>query len=92
VVRDDNSQVAIVVAAEAIVLDRVGEALHVSCPEGLRREAFGKFDTAQMNIAWALRHHRRFAQVDRADVLTSTTQSEFASVLESRRRLRAGTR
>ncbi len=53
-------------------------------PEGLSRQAYSKFDTAQMKTAWGRRHQRRFALVDGADVLASATKYDLAAVLDQR--------
>jgi hypothetical protein len=53
-------------------------------PEGLSRQAYSKFDTAQMKTAWGRRHQRRFALMDGADVLASATQYDLAAVLDQR--------
>jgi len=76
--------VATVVAAEGIILERVREAMYLLSPEGLSRQAYSKFDTAQMKTAWGRRHQRRFALVDGADVLASATKYDLAAVLDQR--------
>jgi hypothetical protein len=83
-VRHDNRQVAIVVPADGVILDRVREALPLISFEGLSRQAYSKFDTALLKTAWARDHQRRFALVDGADVLASATQYDLAAVLDQR--------
>ena len=58
--------------------------MHLLSPEGLSRQAYSKFDTAQMKTAWGRRHQRRFALVDGADVLASATKYDLAAVLDQR--------
>ena len=77
-------RVAIVVPAEGIILKRVLDAVPAIALEGLSREAFGKFDTAQMKTSWGRYHRRRFALVDGADVLASATQYDLAAVVDRR--------
>jgi hypothetical protein len=74
--------VAIVVPAEGAVLERVRQTAHALSPEGLSREAYGRFDAAQTKTAWGRRHRRRFALVDGAAVLASATQYDLAAVLD----------
>jgi hypothetical protein len=83
-VRHDNRQVAIVVPADGVILDRVREALPLISSEGLSRQAYSKFDTALLKTAWARHHQRTFALVDGADVLASATQYDLAAVLDQR--------
>jgi hypothetical protein len=83
-VRNDNRQVATVVPADGVILDRIREALPLISSEGLSREAYSKFDTALLKTAWARHHQRRFALVDGADVLASATQYDLAAVLDQR--------
>jgi hypothetical protein len=74
--------VATVVPAEGVILDRVLEAEHALSPKRLSREAYAKFDAAQMNTAWGRRHRRRFALVGGPEVLASATQYDLAAVFE----------
>jgi hypothetical protein len=76
--------VAIVIPAEGSILDRVLQTAHTIAPEGLSRQAYAKFDAAQMKTAWGRRHQRRFALVDGADVLASAKQYNLAAVLDQR--------
>jgi hypothetical protein len=77
-------QVATVVPAEGVILERVLDATHRVWHDGLTREAYGKFDAAQVKTAWGRHHQRRFALVDGADVLASATQYDLAAVLDQR--------
>jgi hypothetical protein len=76
--------VAIVIPAEGAILDRVLQTAHSIAPEGLSRQAYAKFDAAQMKTAWGRRHQRRFALVDGGDVLASATQYDLMAVLDQR--------
>jgi len=71
-----------VVPAEGAVLERVREAAHAVSPQGLSREAYARFDAAQMKTAWGRRHRRRFALVDGSAVLASATQYDLAAILD----------
>ena len=82
--RHDNRQVAIVVPADGVILDRVRGALPLISSEGLSRHAYSRFDTARLKTAWARHHQRRFALVDGADVLASATRYDLAAVLDQR--------
>lgn len=75
---------ASVVPAEGVILKRVLDAAHAISPEGLSRDAYAKFDAAQMKTAWGRHHRRRFALVDGVDVLASATQYDLAGVLDER--------
>jgi predicted N-acetyltransferase YhbS len=76
--------VATVVPAEGVILKRVLEASPAIALEGLSREAYAKFDAAQMKTAWGRHHQRRFALVDGDDVLASAMQYDLAVVFEQR--------
>jgi GNAT superfamily N-acetyltransferase len=76
--------VATVVPAEGVILERVLDATHSISLEGLSREAYSKFDAAQMKTAWGRHHQRRFALVDGTDVLASATRYDLAAVLDER--------
>jgi GNAT superfamily N-acetyltransferase len=76
--------VATIVPAEGVILERVRDALHLISPEGLSRQAYAKFDTAQMKTTWGRLHQRPLALVDGADVLASATQYDLAAVLDQR--------
>lgn len=49
--RDDNYQVTTVIPAEGVILERILEATYPIWHESLSREAYGKFDAAQMKTA-----------------------------------------
>ena len=75
---------AIVIPAEGAILERALETAHSIAPDGLSREAYAKFDAAQLKTAWGRLHQRRFALVDGADLLASATQYDLAAVLDQR--------
>jgi GNAT superfamily N-acetyltransferase len=74
--------VTTVVPAEGVLLERVLAAAHGVSPEGLSRDAYARFDAAQMKTAWGRRHRRRFALVDGSALLASATQYDVAAVFE----------
>jgi hypothetical protein len=76
--------VATVIPAEGAILERILETGHSLSPEGLSREAYARFDAAQMKTAWGRRHQRRFALLDGVNVLASATQYDLAAVLDQR--------
>ena len=82
--RDDNYQVTTVIPAEGVILERILEATYPIWHESLSREAYGKFDAAQMKTAWGCRHQRRSALVEGTDLLASAKQYNLAGVLDQR--------
>jgi GNAT superfamily N-acetyltransferase len=82
--RDIIRHVATVVPAEGVILERVRDAMHLISPEGLSRQAYARFDAAQLKTVWGRRHQRRIALVDGAHVLASATQYDLAAVLDRR--------
>jgi GNAT superfamily N-acetyltransferase len=58
--------------------------MHLISPEGLSRQAYAKFHTAQMKTTWGRLHQRPLALVDGADVLASATLYDLAAVLDQR--------
>jgi hypothetical protein len=77
-------QVATVVPAEGVILERVLDATHATLPQGLSREAYARFDAAQKKTAWGRHHLRRYALVDGGDVLASATRCDLGAVLDQR--------
>jgi hypothetical protein len=77
-------QVAIVIPAEGAILERVLQTAYSLAPEGLSREAYAKFDAAQLKTAWGRRHQRRRALVESGDVLASAIQYDLEAVLDQR--------
>jgi len=75
--------VALIIPAEGPVLERVLETAHSLASRGLSGHAFAQFDAARMRTAWGRRHQRRFALVERGDVLASAMQYDLAAVLDA---------
>ena len=75
---------ATVVAAEGVILKRVLEMASGISPEDLSREAYAKFEAAQMKTAWGRDHRRRWALVDGADVLACATCYDLPGILDKR--------
>jgi hypothetical protein len=73
-----------VIPAEGIILERVLDATWPACDEGLNRQAYARFDAAQMKTAWGRRHLRRFALMDGDNILASATQFTLAGTLDRR--------
>ena len=73
------------VAAEGALLERILDAAYPVLPEGLGRQAFAKFDAAQRKTAWALRHQRRFALVEGADLLASAQRYDLTGTVDRQR-------
>ena len=76
--------VATVVPAEGLILERILGATYSIGHEGLSRQAYAKFDAAQMKTAWGRRHQQRFALVKGADVLASAMQYDLGAVLDQK--------
>ena len=77
-------EVATVIPAEGLILERILEATHPIWHQGLSRQAYATFDAAQMKTAWGRRHQRRCALVEGADVLASAMQYNLRAVLDQR--------
>jgi hypothetical protein len=75
---------ATVIPAEGIILERILEATWPAWHEGLNRQAYARFDAAQMKTAWGRRHLRRFALMDGDELLASATQYTLAGTLDRR--------
>ena len=73
-----------VVEAQGVCLERILGATYPIWHEGLTREAYGRFDTAQAKTAWGREHRRRVALVEGADVLASATLLNLAGVCDER--------
>jgi len=76
--------VATVIPAEGLILERVLEATYPIWHQGLSRQAYVKFDAAQMKTAWGHRHQRRMALVEGAEVLASAMQYDLNAFLDQR--------
>lgn len=66
------------------MLERILEATDPTWHQGLNREAYSKFDAAQMRTSWGRRHQRGFGLVEGAEVLASVKQYSLAGVLDER--------
>src|SRR4051794_19201494 len=64
-----------------VILD---ETYNIWC-EGLTRNAYERFYTAQVATAWGRRHLSRFALVDGSDVLASAKTYTFDAILDAER-------
>ena len=73
---------ATVIPAEGIILERILDATWPAWHEGLNRQAYARFDAAQMKTAWGRRHLRRFALMDGDTILASATQYTLAGTLD----------
>jgi GNAT superfamily N-acetyltransferase len=71
-----------VVLADKQTLDRVLEATHPICHDGLNRAAYSRFYAAQVKTAWGSRHQRLFALVDGALVLASAQRYDLRGILD----------
>ena len=71
-----------VVAAEGAILERILDTTHAVLHQDLSRQAFIKLDAAQRKTTWALRHQRRFALVEGADVLASAQRYDLTGTLD----------
>ena len=82
--RDDNRYVAAVVPAEGTVLDRILETTHPIWHEGLSRQAYDRYDAAQLKTAWGRDHQQRFALIDGNELLASAQRYQLDGVLDQR--------
>ena len=73
-----------VVPVQGIILDRVLDATHPNSHDGLDRQAYGRFDAAQMKTAWGGRCRRRFALVEGVTLLASAERYDLAGTFEGR--------
>ena len=78
------THMATVIPAEGLILERIQEATYPLWHQGLSRQAYARFDAAQMKTAWGQRHQRRFALVEGAVVLASAVQYDLRAVLDQR--------
>lgn len=69
------------VIAEGALLARLIASQASSCSD-LSCEAFGKFEAAQAQTAWARHHRRRFALMEGDDVLASAEQYDLSGVVD----------
>jgi hypothetical protein len=62
------------VAAEGALLERILDLTYPLWHEGLTREAYGRWNAAQMRTAWGSQHLQRLALVDEAGALLSSAK------------------
>ena len=70
------------VPAEGRILDGILAESHAIWSDGLTREAYAKYNAAQMRTAWGARHLRRVALVDGTDVVASAKRYDFTARLD----------
>jgi GNAT superfamily N-acetyltransferase len=75
---------AILVAAEGPILDRILDETYETWNDGLTRPAYGRFYAAQVATPWGRTHLQRFALIDGDDVLASAKLYRFDAVLDGR--------
>ena len=80
----NNERVRTVVPAEGAILERILETTYPVWHQGLSRQAFARCDAAIGKTAWALRHRRGFALVERAHVLASAQRYDLTGRLDQR--------
>jgi hypothetical protein len=73
-----------VVSADGVILERILQATYPIWHHGLSRQAYGRFDVAQMKTAWGRGHQRRVALVEGGELLASARQYDLAGVLYQR--------
>jgi GNAT superfamily N-acetyltransferase len=72
------------VPAEGPILDEILSATFDIWHEGLTRRAYPRYYTGQLATAWGRTHLRRWALVDRGDVLASAKEYLFDATLDGR--------
>ena len=72
------------VPAEGPLLEQILDASYSIWSEGLSRRAYGKYYDAQLATAWGREHLRRWALVERAEVLASAKTYLFDATLDGR--------
>jgi len=73
-----------IVPAEGAILDRILSATFEIWHEGLARAAYPRYYTGQLATAWGRANLRRWALVDRGEVLASVKTYAFDAVLDGR--------
>ena len=73
-----------IVPAEGAILDRILATSDLRSNAGLSRQAYGRFETAQMKTAWGRAHQRHFALVKGPGLLASAKRYCLVGVLEER--------
>lgn len=72
----------VLIPAEGAILERILDTAYSLWPESLSRTAFATFQAAHTKTAWALRHQRRYALVESAEVLASAQRYDLAGILD----------
>ena len=72
------------IPVQGVLLEQVLDATYPISHDGLDRQAYGKFDAAQMKTAWGRRCQRRFALVEGVDLLATAEQYDLAATLDGR--------
>lgn len=71
--------------ATGAILDQILDDSHDIWSDGLTREAYGRYNTAQSRTRWGAAHLRRLALVDdRGQVLSSAKRYDLRAVLDGR--------
>lgn len=73
------------VPAEGRILDGILSESHTIWSDGLTRQAYARYNAAQLRTPWGARHLRRFALVDGAHVLASAKRYEFIARVDGER-------
>ena len=74
-----------VIPADDAILERILETTYPTSHQGLSRSAFTKLDAAQRKTIWGLGHQRRFALVEKDEVLASAQRYALNGALDRRR-------
>jgi predicted N-acetyltransferase YhbS len=74
-----------VVAATGPLLERILNDTHPVWGEGLDREAYGKYNEAQLRTAWGSRHLQRLAFVDDGELLSTAKRYDLEAVVDGQR-------
>ena len=78
------SSATTVVSADGPILEQILDATFTIWHEGLTREAYGRWWTAQLRTVWGGTNVRRFALVDRDGVCASAKEYRLSAVLDGR--------
>src|SRR5581483_540599 len=79
-----EARIVTIVPAEGAILDRILSATFEIWHEGLARAAYPRYYTGQLATAWGRANLRRWALVDRGEVLASVKTYAFDAVLDGR--------
>jgi len=73
-----------IVPAEGAILDQILASTYELWNEGLSRQAYARYYTAQKATAWGARHLERLALVDGGEVVASAKLYHFDAMLDAR--------